>query len=89
MGTIRVDTNMRKVKFVEDIAVVLMDGCETRQIMFKGPPKRVFIDEMEPVSLPFDGTTHEFISKRTGKKRTFKFGAPLREIFPSSAPLSP
>lgn len=86
VGTIRVDTKMRKVQFVEDIAVVLMDGSETRQIMFKGPPKQVFIDEMEPVSVPFDGTIHEFVSKRTGKKRTFKFGAPLREIFLDGIP---
>ncbi|KAL1433022.1 hypothetical protein MTO96_002001 [Rhipicephalus appendiculatus] len=65
-----------------------MDGSETRQIMFKGPPKRVFIDDMEPVSLPFDGTAHEFVSKRTGKKRTIKFGAPLREIFLDGVPYS-
>lgn len=51
VGTIRVDTKMRKVQFVDDVAVVLMDGSETRQIMFKGPSKRVFIDDM--VSGPF------------------------------------
>ncbi|KAH6934910.1 hypothetical protein HPB50_001831 [Hyalomma asiaticum] len=88
VGTIRVDTKMRKVQFVDDVAVVLMDGSETRQIMFKGPPKRVFIDDMEPISLPFDGTVHEFVSKRTGKKRTIKFGAPLREIFLDGVPYS-
>ncbi|KAK8767192.1 hypothetical protein V5799_006030 [Amblyomma americanum] len=88
VGTIRVDTKMRKVQFVDDVAVVLMDGSETRQITFKGPPKHVFVDDIEPIALPFDGTVKEFVSKRTGKKRTLKFGAPLREIFLDGVPYS-
>lgn len=88
MGSIQVDTQMRKVRFVEDTAVVLMDGVETRQIMFKGPPKRVRIDDMEPIMLSFDGVAQEFVSKQTGKKRTIKFGAPLREIIFDGVPYS-
>ncbi|KAM7300430.1 pre-mRNA cleavage complex 2 protein Pcf11 isoform X4 [Ixodes scapularis] len=88
MGSIQVDTQMRKVQFVDDTAVVLMGGTETRQIMFKGPPKRVRIDDMEPILLSFDGVAQEFVSKRTGKKRTIKFGAPLREIFLDGVPYS-
>lgn len=38
--------------------------------------------------LSFDGVPKEFVSKRTGKKRTIKFGAPLREIFLDGVPYS-
>ncbi|XP_067140443.1 pre-mRNA cleavage complex 2 protein Pcf11 [Centruroides vittatus] len=77
--SIVIDKQLRKIHFVGQTGVIMMENDDPREISFKGAPKKVFIDDMEPLLLGFGGEVKEF--EIEGKKHTIKFGAPSRELY--------
>lgn len=82
--SIVIDKQLRKIHFVGQTGVIMMENDDPREISFKGSPKKVFIDDMEPLLLGFGGEVKEF--EIDNKKHTIKFGAPSRELYIDDCP---
>ncbi|OQR79525.1 hypothetical protein BIW11_05677 [Tropilaelaps mercedesae] len=91
-GQIRLDGRMREVRFVDGVAIAVMDEAppnfvRARQIMFKGgSSKKILINEHHQIMAAFDGREHEFTLN--GNRHRIRFGAPLRELYVDGIPYS-
>ncbi|XP_028967812.1 polyadenylation and cleavage factor homolog 11 [Galendromus occidentalis] len=88
-GQIRLDGRMREVRFVDGIAVAIIEEVppnlvRARQIMFRGGSKKIIINDTIEVLTAFDGREHDF--NLNGNRHRIRFGAPLRELYIDGIP---
>ncbi|OQR67999.1 hypothetical protein BIW11_02094 [Tropilaelaps mercedesae] len=90
-GQILLDRQMRDIRFVDGVAVAIMDDAppnlvRARLVCFRGNPRPVVINEHQCVMASFDGEDHEFTVN--GNTHRVRFGAPLRELYIDGVPYS-
>ncbi|XP_022650522.1 pre-mRNA cleavage complex 2 protein Pcf11-like isoform X2 [Varroa destructor] len=90
-GQILLDRQMRDIRFVDGVAVAVMEEAppnlvKARLVCFRGNPRPVVINEHQFVMANFDGDDHEFTVN--GNTHRVRFGAPLRELYIDGVPYS-
>ncbi|XP_003743974.1 pre-mRNA cleavage complex 2 protein Pcf11 [Galendromus occidentalis] len=88
-GQIRLDGQMREIRFIDGVAIAIMDEAppnyvSARQVVFRGSSRQIFINDQQAVVAGFDGRDQEFTVH--GNRHRIRFGAPLRELYIDGVP---
>ncbi|GAB6025905.1 hypothetical protein CHUAL_011877 [Chamberlinius hualienensis] len=77
-NTVMIDDQPREVRFFGNVAVVVLENNDPREIAFRGPPQDVMIGK-QVLRLGFGNEKKEF--EYENEKHTIQFGAPTRELY--------